>query len=353
MSVPFRWSIRGQRAATVAVVTLRLEFDREDLQRVRMAGSADPMWELVLSLQLAQSATVPAPLRGWHRSLSSRPVSTDAVRRSLAMLRWLVPPAGSFPDFLTPARLVRELDAGCEAILCTPSRRLTAELGELAAQRRLPGWARRLGRGDRDVVRAMVGAVRDVHDLLVAPHWPAVLASTELDRASRVRALARHGVGALLSGLPGTSSWDGHVLHTRTPGDRTVHLGGRGLVLLPSYFCRGYGFTWTDEELPPVLVYPVQRPGAGNGQAGDVGEVPASLVALLGLTRAGCLRVLRTPCTTTELARRLGVSAGTASKQATVLRDAGLVTSHRRGGSVLHGLTALGAAVLDGALPVA
>ncbi|MDX2745642.1 MULTISPECIES: helix-turn-helix domain-containing protein [Streptomyces] len=42
----------------------------------------------------------------------------------------------------------------------------------------------------------------------------------------------------------------------------------------------------------------------------------------------------------------MGVSASSASRHATVLRDAGLVTSSRHGASVLHTLTPVGASVL-------
>jgi DNA-binding transcriptional ArsR family regulator len=84
--------------------------------------------------------------------------------------------------------------------------------------------------------------------------------------------------------------------------------------------------------------------GAEPGASG----VPRQLVALLGRTRAECLAALTTPCTTSALADRLGVSVGTASKQAAVLRDAGLATSRRQGGAVLHHLSHLGERLLTG-----
>jgi DNA-binding transcriptional ArsR family regulator len=53
-------------------------------------------------------------------------------------------------------------------------------------------------------------------------------------------------------------------------------------------------------------------------------------------------------CSTTDLARRVGVSPAAASQHATVLRNAGLVMRQRDRNTVLHTLTALGRAVLNG-----
>ena len=53
------------------------------------------------------------------------------------------------------------------------------------------------------------------------------------------------------------------------------------------------------------------------------------------------------PSTTTDLARARGLSAGGASQHLAVLRDAGLVRSHRTGRSVLYLRTAAGDDLLD------
>jgi DNA-binding transcriptional ArsR family regulator len=56
-------------------------------------------------------------------------------------------------------------------------------------------------------------------------------------------------------------------------------------------------------------------------------------------------------CSTTELARRVGVSAGSVSQHTAVLRDSGLILTGRLGKSVVHTLTPLGAAMLHAAVP--
>jgi DNA-binding transcriptional ArsR family regulator len=101
-----------------------------------------------------------------------------------------------------------------------------------------------------------------------------------------------------------------------------------------------------DPGLPPVLVYPVEH---------ATPRVPASaapggpyLGRLVGHTRSAVLRAIGHGCTTSELARRAGVSLASASQHACVLREAGLVATLRHGSAVLHSLTPLGAALLRG-----
>ncbi|EMD26508.1 ArsR/SmtB family transcription factor [Amycolatopsis azurea] len=57
-----------------------------------------------------------------------------------------------------------------------------------------------------------------------------------------------------------------------------------------------------------------------------------------GLGRTGFLSVLSTPHTTSALAASTGTSIGNASRHATVLREAGLISGDRQGSAVLHHL---------------
>jgi DNA-binding transcriptional ArsR family regulator len=93
-----------------------------------------------------------------------------------------------------------------------------------------------------------------------------------------------------------------------------------------------------------VLVYPVAHTCAPSfSEAGG-----PSLGRLVGHTRSAVLQAIRLGCTTSELARRAGVSLASASQHAAVLREAGLVVTLRNGNAVLHTLTPLGAALLRG-----
>jgi DNA-binding transcriptional ArsR family regulator len=58
------------------------------------------------------------------------------------------------------------------------------------------------------------------------------------------------------------------------------------------------------------------------------------------------MAALVTASTSTELSARLGIPIASASEHVGVLRDAGLVVSHRAGRTVLHALTPLALAVL-------
>lgn len=141
--------------------------------------------------------------------------------------------------------------------------------------------------------------------------------------------------------------WQPPVLHVDYVEDRDLHLAGRGLRLIPSYFCWQRPIALADATLQPVLVYPLQQ---------SLPTIPerlpeASLASLLGRTRAAALRTLALGATTSELAGYLGVSAATATHHTTVLRDAGLVLSRRSGNTVLHTLTPLGAALLRPTAP--
>ncbi|WP_019587717.1 ArsR/SmtB family transcription factor [Deinococcus apachensis] len=68
---------------------------------------------------------------------------------------------------------------------------------------------------------------------------------------------------------------------------------------------------------------------------------------LLGHGRAVLLRELAVPTTTSELARRLGVTPGAVSQQVSDLRRIGVVTDQRSGRLVHHALSARGEALLS------
>lgn len=126
--------------------------------------------------------------------------------------------------------------------------------------------------------------------------------------------------------------------------DQELSLNGRGLLLIPSFFCVSNPLTLLDPALPPVLIYPVPR----HPDLLLEHRPAAALGALIGTTRAAVLDAIgaRGP-TTTELARQVNISTASASEHTTVLRQAGLITSHRQQNRMLHHLTALGHALLN------
>ncbi|MEU8763977.1 helix-turn-helix domain-containing protein [Streptomyces sp. NPDC048659] len=322
---------------------LRIHFSGNDLAGVRMAAQPDVLWETILSFHRLRDRRGPMVYGEWR---SEARVRLGAETRLLAAL---VPGRGYFPDFLTPPQGVLGVDEGLDAIRATPPGRIHAELALLGATRAgrpaVPAALRALAEGASEPLGRLVGALRGYHRAAVEPYWSHVRARVEADRALRGRALLDGGAEELLDSLPPMLRWRSPVLEADYPVERDVHLDGRGLLLQPSYFCRGTPVVLRDPGLPPVLVYPVT-----HSEAPTVREpgLP-SLAKLVGHTRSAVLSAIGEGGTTSELARRAGVSLASASQHAGVLREAGLVTTLRHGNAVLHTLTPLGAALLGGA----
>ncbi|MCM0678944.1 winged helix-turn-helix domain-containing protein [Micromonospora phytophila] len=332
---------------------LKIYFSAEDILRTRVAPAADPVWELVLSLHLLPGRSRDPLMAGWRRNVT-RGLRRDGGREGLRLLFALNPPRGYFPDFLTPYESLTGFEAGMEAVRSTPVALLRRDLSLLAAGTGLPAAASALARGEPSALRHLTGAMEQYRDLAIDPYWGRIQAAVEADRTRRARALLDGGVEGLLTSLRPAVRWESGVLEIHDyPHSRELHLDGRGLLLVPSFFCARTPVALLDPTLPPVLVYPVDRlgglaPAAGEGAGpGSPGAGREALAALLGRTRAAVLEASDAGCTTGEVARRLHISPAAASQHTTVLRNAGLLVSHRDRNTVLHTLTPLGRAMLD------
>ncbi|MEV4118296.1 winged helix-turn-helix domain-containing protein [Micromonospora sp. NPDC049645] len=330
---------------------LKIHFSGEDILRTRVAPAADPVWELVLSLHVLRGRTRDPLTANWRRSVA-RDLRQDAASEQLRLLFALSPPRGYFPDFLTPYASVDGFEAGLDALRRTPAELLHRDLSVLAAENQLPSSAAALARGEVSALHHLAESMEQYRSLAISPYWSRIQAAVAADRARRARALLDGGVEGLLTSLRPAMRWESGVLEVRNyPHSRELHLDGRGLLLVPSFFCAATPVALLDPALPPVLVYPVDRLG-GLVPADAIGASPAgaareSLAALLGRTRAAVLQASDEGCTTGEVARQLNISPAAASQHATVLRNAGLLVSHRERNSVLHTLTPLGRAMLD------
>lgn len=324
--------------------TLRIHFQAEDLARVTLAEEPDPLWELVLTRFRLRERSRPLAFRPWFDAL---PAGAPAIRRGARVLDALAPFGPYFPDFLTPDEGRHGLDHGLAALLGTPKRRLAAELELLARRRTLPGWARPLAQGDPATLERLGAALRGYHAAAVARFRDLIGPAVAADHACRVRDLVRGGVEGLFAGFRPLMRWNPPVLETEYVVDQDLVLGGRGLRLVPSYFCRGTSLTLADPELPPVLVHPIEQ----RHRWRPVADRRTGLGALMGANRSAVLHALGRAATTTQLARMLRISPTAASRHTAVLREAGLVDSRRDGPAVVHTLTPLGAALLEGADP--
>lgn len=317
---------------------LRFIFSARDLARTRVAAEPMPLWEIVTSLHRLQTRAGRWAFADWYHRTRAELESTGLRRVVREVLLPQSPRASYFPDFLTPTEHHNRLGAGLATILATPATQVRTELTKLSGPRPVPDWMRRLP--DPKPRQELTNVLAAYHKVAISPWETVARAAVDADRAVRARAVLDSGLDGLLRSFPPYVRWSPPVLEIAAhPGNREVHLNGRGLLLVPSYFCQGVPVALANPTMAQVLIYPVLP---------AVPPTPASapLAALLGRTRATVLRTITPGTTTGELSRLVGISPPTASHHVTALRDAGLVTSTRHANTVLHTLTPLGAALL-------
>lgn len=324
---------------------LRIYFGNDDVARTRVASKPDPLWELGLSLQMLRPQRGDLLFTGWRRTVRAA-IRDSRLGAIMDLLLALNPNVGYFPDFLNPIEAAYGLEPGLEAIGRTPVAELSHDIRRLAPARRLPASAWRLAAGEPRMLRRLTAAMSACYDLTVTPYRRQIDTAIARDRRRRLDAFAENGVEGLLASLHPMMNWSADELSVPSHRDQELHLGGRGLLLIPSYFCVSGPLTMFKASLPPVLVYPVER---GPEDLVGYAEPPvAALDALMGVTRAAVLEALGAgAATTTELAGRVGISPASASEHAKVLRNAGLLTSSRDRNRMLHQLSGIGSALLE------
>ncbi len=286
---------------------LRIHFTAHDLAGLRMVSNLGPVVESVFALDLF-GYKGGAAFIGWRKQVS----------------RQLGPGLGPVRHLIAERRPVPELLA------------LLDRSGE---------------GGEDDAVRQRLTAtVFEFCQAAVIPYWDGVRDHLDSVREARGRIAIARGVDGLLCTLHPKIRWNPPYLEVPAEEDAEVRLDGHGLVLSPSLFLRGAARVVPAEDgrtSRPALVFSVPIGGTVIAAMNDGERVhEKALGALVGHTRAAALRVLTVSCTTSELSERLGVSLAGASKHATVLRRAGLVTTERTRNTALHSLTALGMALL-------
>ncbi|MBM7437314.1 ArsR family transcriptional regulator [Streptomyces sp. HB132] len=296
-----------------------------------------------MSLHRLRTRQARRPYAPWYRAARTRLHEGGLSGAVRSLLLPLVPRTGYFPDFLTPAESAEGLDAGLKGILATSPDRVLDEARRLSRAGGGPSWGARLA--EKEVRSRLTRTIRAYHDAVVAPHGDEIQARFEAERAVRARTLLDGGLDGLLRTPGSGAEWKPPVLTVGYPVDRDLYLEGRGLRLIPSYFCRGNPVALADPGLEPVLVYPLGHESPRRPPPGGQGE---PLAALIGRTRAAVLSAAAsgTGATTGELALAAGVSASSASQHATALRNAGLLVSRRHAMSVLHTPTPLGSTLL-------
>jgi Family of unknown function (DUF5937)/Helix-turn-helix domain len=259
----------------------------------------------------------------------------------------LIPPRGYAPDFVTPppAGPLGDVAADLAALRCTPVEQIRHDMELFRSQHPRSRVATAWLKDPRGQVALLADTLEAYWERALAPAWPRIRDFLDGDLAHRARRLAEEGPGALFAGLHPAIAWGEDHLDVTSGHTATIHLDGRGLLLMPS------AFTWAAPaviDLPPwqpTVIYPAR----GIATLWDEGaRAPDALARLLGATRATVLAALDAPCSTTELARRLAMSPGGTSHHLLALRDAGLATGRRDGRALLYVRTATGDALLGG-----
>ncbi|MEV7597902.1 winged helix-turn-helix domain-containing protein [Kitasatospora sp. NPDC089797] len=324
-----------------------LHFSARDLALTRFAVS--PMQEVVTSLRALARSPVPALHRRWAGRVRERLAAAGLDRGRLAAM---VPPEGHLPDFLNPAPpgfspgLAEEL----AVITATGDRQVRTDLDLVAAEAggRLPAALTPLYRDPAGQLPRLAAEIEAYWELALAPHWARIRALLAADVFHRSRQAAEHGTARMLDELHGTVRWDGTALRLDQRHCGVARLtAGAGLLLLPSVFAWPRVLTRVLPPDPPQLVYPARGTAAlWEERPGSAARTDA-LAAVLGRSRARLLAELGSPASTSELARRTGLSPAAVSQHLTALRTAGLTSAHRAGHAVLSARTALGDSLFD------
>lgn len=246
------------------------------------------------------------------------------------------PPAGPNPRFADELALVRR----------TPARQVTAELRRcLHAQHgtRLPPPAQALLDHPLRARDLLADTLEACWDRLIEPWWPRIRDVLAGDIAYRSHTMTESGLAAVLADLHPKIRWRQHTLTVDIGADAVRQVDETGLVLMPSTFeWPGVG-VMLDKPWPPTIDYPARGIAALWESTSDPS---AALARLVGATRAALLAALTEPTSTTGLARRCTLPNSTVSEQLRILREAGLVTTHRAGRYLRHTRTPLGTQLL-------
>lgn len=304
------------------------------------------LWEVAASVRVLRDPFNHSVHLPWVRRVRGRLIDEGLIGEAEAGLLWQLIPAapGYLPDFLTPAPggLVPDLTAELTTLRATPASTVRADL-DLYAGPRTPAVAA-LYADPEAGLRRLAALVERYWRIALAPDWPRIRILLDAEVFGQARRLAQDGAAALLNDLHEQVRWRDETvsISQRHCTASDVPYGG-GLVLIPSVFA------WPSvlsvaTGAAPQLAYPARG-------VATLWESPprasGALAAVLGQGRARLLAEMGSPLSTTELARRTGMSAGGVSQHLTALRAAGLVTTHRHGRTVLNARTTVADSLLS------
>jgi DNA-binding transcriptional ArsR family regulator len=341
-----------------------MKLDVADLAATRFTTS--PLGETIAAVRLLGNPSPPGVNLPWVRW-----ARRELERRPLRMPRlWPLALTGLpyFPEFLIPAPTGRRpsFADSLAQLRATPATAVRASLGRVFSDGPWPASALDLSERPVESLAEIAAELTECYQRLVLPHWDRIASVLDADIAYRSGRLADGGARALFGDIGPDLHLTGDTLVLSEPagGEQVipVSLAPDGLVLMPSVFnwpdvsvsrststqstlvypARGAATVW--QALPAWQTLPAGQPlpawppsPAADGSA---------VAELLGRVRARLLDMLRSPATTTALARQLGVTPSAVSQHLAALHRGGLVERQRSGRSVLYATTDLGLALL-------
>jgi DNA-binding transcriptional ArsR family regulator len=333
------------------------DLDVADLAATRFAIS--PLSETTRAILLLANPGRSAVNRPWVRWALA-----ELERRPLRLPRvWplLVNGLPSYPEFLVPAPAVKGPSIGAELarLRATPAEAVRASLRRVFGDHPWPDSATELFERPTESLTEIAAELAEYHERLIRPHWERIRPVLDADIGYRSRLLADGGARSLFSDLHPDLHWSGGTLTMNDTDEGLsvfrVALGPDGVVLMPSVFNWPLVSYSKATSTQTTLLYPARGTatvweslGAACGAA-----APGAAEELLGSARARLLVALRSPATTTALARRLGVTPSAVSQHLAVLHRGGLVERRRTGRTVLYQTSELGLALLAGCRPTA
>jgi DNA-binding transcriptional ArsR family regulator len=355
---------------------LVLEMDVADLAATRFAIS--PLCETLKAVQLLARPDPPPVNRPWIRWARGQ-----LDRRPLRLPRlWplVVTDLPYWPEFLVPAPAGQSpgFDEELARLCATPEEPVRASLRRVFGDGRWPDSATDLFERPQESFAEIAAELAECHGRLIVPHWERIRSVLDADVAYHAGLLAGGGARSLFGDLHADLRWSAGKLFLADSGsdsgsgsgsgsgegraESQVTLGPDGVVLMPSVFIWPEWSVKRATSTQTTLMYPARGAAtvweadlsaaglgdswSGPGLGAGVSDREEAAEALLGAPRARLLGALRSPATTSALARRFGVTPSAVSQHLTVLHRGGLVDRQRRGRTVLYQTSPLGLAML-------
>lgn len=327
----------------------RLEIGVADLAASRFATS--PLYETIAAIQLLAKPGKSAVNAPWVRW--AQPLLAARPSRLIRVWELVINGLPYYPEFLIPAPTVRAPAFADELtrLRATSDDVVRTSLGRVFADLPWPPAAVELAERPGPALAEIADELAAFYGRLIAPHWERMRPVLDADIAYRGGLLAAGGARALLRDLHPDIRWSEGVLTLTDHRDERVHealLGPDGVVLLPCVFAWPEPSVSMATSTQTMLCYPARA--AATVWYADADGLPGTdgaTTQLLGAVRTRLLAALRSPATTTALARALGVTPSAVSQHVTVLYRAGLIDRARSGRAVLYQANDLGLAILD------